>query len=121
MGTNYYAIPKATDEIKKMICDKVNEGDFVSARKLMPDKVHIGKSSSGWRFLFNHNNWEYFKKDLLDLELFLGICTIKDEYGRELTDYEFWRMVKSIENLSTELNYGTVYFGLNFSDSTDFS
>jgi len=65
-----------------MICGKVNEGDFDGVRKLVPERIHIGKSSAGWRFLFNHNNWEYFKQDLFDLELFLSICIIQDEYAK---------------------------------------
>jgi len=121
MGTNYYAIPKATDDLKGKIIDKVNEGDFDYARKLMPDEVHIGKSSAGWQFMFNHNNWKYFKSTRDHLELFLKICNIKDEYDRAISYDDFWEMVEMKKDAKADHQYCSVYFGLQFSNSTDFS
>lgn len=94
MGTNYYAIPKATDERKKEICEMVMKGDFESARKLMPEKIHLGKSSGGWRFCFNHNDWEYYK-NIPGLQAFTKTCAIIDEYGNSISDFEFWRLVEA--------------------------
>ena len=79
MGCNYYAIQKATDDLKKKIIDAVNSNDFVLAKKMIPETIHIGKNSGGWKFCFNHNNWEYFEKSKESLEVFLLACEIYDE------------------------------------------
>ena len=126
MGCNYYAIPKATDDLKKKIIDAVNSNDFVLAKKMIPETIHIGKSSGGWKFCFNHNNWEHFEKSKASLEVFLLACEIYDEYDRQVTNDEFWEMVKAKEEGKGHLIWngqecGTMEFGLNFSNSTEFS
>lgn len=87
MGTNYYAyiIPtkKKKDELKKMIdddeldkvLDKSKEmyGNIeydVSTDQLVGCKVHLGKSSIGWKFLWNpqvflvpHGHYETFQTE----------------------------------------------------------
>jgi len=93
MGTNYYAIPKATDERKAEICEHLNKGDFERARELMPEKIHLGKSSGGWKFCFNHNKWRYYK-NIPDLRAFTKTCSIVDEYGSSVADEDFWRLVE---------------------------
>ncbi len=125
MGCNYYAIKRATDDLKKEIIDAVNSNDFVLAKELMPEKIHVGKSSHGWKFCFNHNNWEYFEKSRESLEEFLLACDIYDEDGSKVSSDEFWEMVESKEFGKGHLfcngrRCGTMEFGLNFSDSTEF-
>lgn len=87
MGTNYYAyiIPtkKKKDELKKMIdddeLDKVSDkskemyGNIkydVDTNQLVGCKVHLGKSSIGWKFLWNpqvflipHGHYETFQTE----------------------------------------------------------
>lgn len=87
MGTNYYAyiIPtkKKKDELKKMIdddeLDKVldkskemygNIKYYVDTNQLAGCKVHLGKSSIGWKFLWNpqvflipHGHYETFQTE----------------------------------------------------------
>lgn len=148
MGTNYYAIPKATDELKKKIIEKVTAGELGLAKQLIPDHVHIGKSSAGWQFCFNHNNWEYFGKSLESLDAFIKAAQIEDEYGTPIDYDKFWAMVNSKKdgldgkeyytnwekyNIDFDgkpyprpsyvpANYGQeTHFGLYFSDSTEFS
>lgn len=67
MGTNYYAIKKKPRVIK------------------VHDKIHLGKSSCGWRFAFQeqeqYHNFEEFKDFILNNNEWI----IKDEYGDEIT------------------------------------
>lgn len=149
MGTNYYAIPKATDELKKKIIEKIDANELQEAKLLIPDSIHIGKQSGGWQFCFNHNDWQYFGKSLAELEVFLLTCNIEDEYGKSITSDEFWQMVNANkEKLDNKeyytnwekynkdfvtgkpmprpnyipRNYGQeTHFGLFFADVTEFS
>lgn len=112
MGTNYYYIRKIEDsdrvELNKRI-DEVkrilNETDNARELKLhlsamldhieydMKDTtIHIGKRSSGWQFLFNHNDFEYYEPTLESIKAFLNRPggKIIDEYGEEYTADEFW-------------------------------
>ena len=85
MGTNYYAIPKWNDsKIKSSI-----------VKKVMKQGIHIGKSSCGWKFCFDHNNWKYFKQNKQSIVDFINSSNIKDEYDRKITPNEFWKLVES--------------------------
>jgi hypothetical protein len=144
MGTNYYAIPQATDEDLESYIKLVKERNFNELIKIIPQKFHIGKSSFGWKFLFNHNNWQYFNKNLKSMKSVLRKSIITDEYGYEVSSEDFWKIVKSQEggmdnkqyyenldrttanrlysNMMKDTNYGQEYhFGLFFSDCTNFS
>lgn len=74
MGTNYYA--------KTNYCDKCDRYD----------KVHIGKQSCGWSFLFSDKYAENFLK--LKERLDSGDI-IEDEYGQVISSYDFFRIVDS--------------------------
>lgn len=124
MGTNYFAIIKVDDSIKKQIKDAVDSDDFEKASSLIPKRIHIGKGSVGWKFLFNHNDWQYFGKvrNGLDcIDSFLSNCKIYDEYCDEITVKQFWDYVNSKQNLKADTEYGTIEDGLNYSKYTDFS
>ena len=86
MGQNYYAIPKLNSRLKKKILEAVNSDDFMLAKKLIPEEIHIGKSSVGWKFLFNHNNWLYFSKSIESLKSFLLSSDIINQYGESITN-----------------------------------
>jgi hypothetical protein len=125
MGCNYYAIPKATEKLKNEIILAVNLEDFTTVKRLIPIEVHIGKSSGGWQFCFNHNNWQYFEKSKESLVAFLLACDIFDEYDRPVSNEEFWNLVENKKGGQAHLTWngsecGTMQFGLNFSNSTDF-
>jgi hypothetical protein len=149
MGTNYYAIPKVSDELKKKIIDKINLNQLQEAKMLIPSSVHIGKASMGWQFCFNHNNWEHFNKSLESIEEFLNSSKIEDEYGKPVSVEDFWKMVNDSKHLldnkkyyerwdEYNINFVTnnplkkpsyipanfgqeIHFGLFFSDSVEFS
>jgi hypothetical protein len=77
MGTNY--------DLHKNICGTCNR----------PEKIlHIGKSSFGWTFSFRaYDEWcihssEDWKREIPQGKIF-------DEYGKEVTEKEFWELVEA--------------------------
>jgi len=93
MGTNYYAVPAATEEEKavlKKLCAKLPE-------------LHIGKSSHGWSFSF-HSPYIWDCEELgieHSIESFTDWCKvlgdsrweIKDEYGDYVSYADFVNIV----------------------------
>ena len=72
MGTNYYAYKIPTKERKQELCNLISNsenwneildnihdtyGDFEYYGKPMGGKVHLGKSSGGWKFLWDPNSY----------------------------------------------------------------
>lgn len=107
MGTNYYLrrkIPLAKlKRIKDMVTeDNIYDGKLDSELNQFPE-IHIGKSSAGWQFLFNHNNGKYYEKTQASINNFLKEEVARggkfvDEYG-ELQDIDdFWGFVMSKKN-----------------------
>ncbi len=127
MSTNYYAIPKLTEEIKLKIIKAVFEDQLELLRKIIPVKIHLGKSVSGWPFLFNHNNWEYYNS-ISELADFIDKCEIVDEYGVIAQAKEFKAMIAEKQKIGaqkyTNSQHGNMYIikdGYVFSTATDFS
>lgn len=120
MGTNFYRIPTAEEMEERRIRLQAR----VIGLKLTPDlvetgfayiddpddewtrlspwdeflngsSVHLGKRSSGWKFLWNWNKQRYYKtKD--DLLAFIRSGRVVDEYGQEfLSQDEFIEMALS--------------------------
>ena len=93
MGSNYYL---------RKICEHCGRYD----------ELHLGKSSAGWKFLFQ-------KSKLINnlAEAVVLTCTydIYDEYGRRITPKEFWDMVleKQKEKSQTD-EYCEIIDGFNF-------
>jgi hypothetical protein len=115
MGTNYYRIPKASEIIiryQKMF-DKigrmdiwnvsdisnlystihVNEFERTNPWNEFTDglKIHVGKRSSGWKFLWNFQDGKFYssKKELLT---FIRSGRVVDEYGELQDTEEFIKM-----------------------------
>ncbi len=108
MGTNYYAIPKVTEEKEKQLIDLSSKKDWMGLRSalLELDEIHIGKSSMGWKFRFDHNNWQYFNQNKQAIIDFINSCTIRDEYGRPCSVDEFWDLVhRKVNGLDTKAYY----------------
>ena len=147
MGTNYYAIKKIDDELQEKLIAPVKARDVEGIRDILPDRVHIGKKSHGWKFFFNHNDWKYFPESREYLNAFLSQCNILDEYGSNISLEEFWDIAThkegeidnkeyftnwdkyNVDSFSGEalpkpnLHYGDLeeyHDGLLFSTSTDF-
>lgn len=169
MGTNFYKIlkPKYTKKQKAQIIKKINEqtkklkeyfndNDYIDKydiedyhkmlNELQPVKVHLGKRSWGWQFLWNHNNEKYYEKTLESIKKFLEEDNgfIIDEYGERFTTDQFLnleigeamyndpeRFINGIQHdADGELTYAwfkcsgyefTTDEGLRFSVSTEFA
>lgn len=107
MGTNVFAIINTVD--KSPYIDRITaaakEGNFNEINRILEEyenrmnneRVHIGKRSGGWKFLFNHNNWRYYGWTKDSIMHFLSQCDyIENEYHDRLTPEQFWE--EYIEN-----------------------
>jgi hypothetical protein len=116
MGTNYYRIPSAEEmEIRKetlikyvqnlptdcgsiltnwrttIKMDDRSEGMNRWERFTDDVKIHLGKRSGGWKFLWNfHENVYYSDKE--ELLAFIRSGRVIDEYGTEINVEEFIKM-----------------------------
>ena len=118
MGTNYYWRPLMTEEEREKILEKVKDSktiqeikDFIYYDILdgKESEVHIGKSSGGWKFLFNlgirkHIRGQSLKKE--DINAWLRSGVIFDEYGDEISVDDFWALVDSKKD---DMNYDEYY------------
>ena len=119
MGTNYYRIPKSKEMMERhqRLHDRVSRLDWHDASligqnfatiknkdseydwdKLNPweeflngTHIHLGKRSSGWKFLWNFNDNKYFstKEELFK---FIRSGRVVDEYGEIMDVEEFIQM-----------------------------
>lgn len=104
MGTNYYLrkhipLPKL-ERIKKLVNPTdIYDGKLQEALEEFQE-IHIGKSSCGWQFLFDHNNWQYYDKTKASINQFICEEILKggqfvNEYGEEVSLKDFWELVES--------------------------
>lgn len=101
MGTNYYAVKKKPRIIK------------------VYDKIHLGKSSVGWRFLFQEQlkyfkNYKEFENFILNNKEF----DIIDEYGQKIEPKELLELIakKQKENNPDDFTYNKNIDRYRFSD-----
>lgn len=93
MGTNFYLRKKVSEEDKQNVIEQISKDNWTKARDLfveMTNRIHIGKRSRGWQFIWNANRFEYFEPNIESLQNWLKSGIIEDEYGREFTFEEFW-------------------------------
>ena len=95
MGTNYYGIKIPTEKDKIKIKKAIDKNEWGTVRELIPERIHIGKSSAGWEFCFDHNYWQYFEKDHVEIKEFINSLSIFDEYGESIPHRTFWEKVVS--------------------------
>jgi hypothetical protein len=114
MSTNYYKIPKASEVRVKYLnlVEQINDLDIWSSESIMNEfrdiekgferwsawdefidglKIHIGKRSSGWKFLWNFQDGKFYtsKEELLK---FIRSGRIVNEYGEIQNTEEFIKM-----------------------------
>ena len=82
MGTNYYA--------RLDVCEHCGRSE---------EDIHLGKSSVGWKFGFRgYEKWDlgHIIHSEKDLKMWLEVTThvITDEYGKDISDEEFWELVE---------------------------
>jgi hypothetical protein len=114
MSTNYFRIPKAGEVRLKYLdlVERINDLDIWSPDNIMNEfsdiergferwspwdvfidglKIHIGKRSSGWKFLWNfQDNKFYTNKE--ELFKFIRSGRVVDEYGELQDTEEFIKM-----------------------------
>ena len=89
MGTNFYLRKKFDSQDQRKLLEDIRYGRYNEAEEMICFKVHIGKRSAGWKFLWNANNFKYFKQSKTSLFEFLKTGRIFDEYGKEFTFDQF--------------------------------
>lgn len=102
MGTNYYAykIPAVSDEELDKLEELAKNHDLKGIvewndrNRFKAEEIHLGKSSCGWQFLFNHNDWKYYGYTQESIIDFMRSCDyIADEYGTKISIDEFWDLI----------------------------
>lgn len=75
MGTNFYARIIPTKERKEHLKKLIDNDEFDliedKIKELYCNEIHLGKRSSGWKFLFNPNHEKYYKLTKEGLRKFL--------------------------------------------------
>lgn len=98
MGTNYYAVMTLNNNDKETAIKLIENDEYEELKDLLDKKygkVHIGKSSCGWKFLFNWNKGKYYDPLKTSINDFLERHRVVDEYGEEIALEAFWDMVES--------------------------
>ena len=115
MGTNYYRVPKGDEMIKReqKLRRRINEMDSINPSQiergfrsisvgewdymspweefLDGTNIHLGKRSSGWKFLWNWNDSKHYKTKE-ELFEFIRNGRVVDEYGELMGQEEFIQM-----------------------------
>jgi len=115
MGTNFYRVPKSHEMISREqrlriridAMDTINPQQIESGFRSIPvsewdaispweefldgTNVHLGKRSSGWKFLWNWNDSKYYKTKE-ELFNFIRSGRVVDEYGQQINQEEFIQM-----------------------------
>lgn len=115
MATNFYLRKKLKDQEKKDIHNKldeffsgkIREDEFLQYFESSIDRIHLGKRSSGWQFLWVSN--PQYENKLSSIEEFItsGDYEIIDEYGTVFTYRDF--IVNEIGNC--------LYEGITYKDT----
>ena len=106
MGTNYYAIKKMSDEDAEKAYKAIEDRDIDALKAVIPLYIHLGKSSIGWQFVFNHNGRKHYSLTRESINDFLKDCKISTEYGEEVSLEDFWKLVDSkSEGLTSKTYY----------------
>jgi len=162
MGTNFYRVPKGNEMIRReqKLRMRIDEMDTINAdvisrgfnsitvgewdsispwdEFLEGTNIHLGKRSSGWKFIWNWNDGKHYKTKQ-ELFKFIRDGRVVDEYGQQIDVEEFITMALEwgkddgwdIETYYTEYperkvtpltrKYEEYIDGLRVSTSTDFS
>lgn len=89
MGTNYFIKRKLSDKQKQIIIDKLMKDEYEDVHFMLPENIHIGKRSSGWKFLWDVHEFKYFNPTKESIFDFLKSGTIIDEYRQEVSFDDF--------------------------------
>lgn len=108
MGCNYYKVISSSSrsDLKEVIKESIennnyyiNEDGYIVLQDvdIRPSRVHIGKSSAGWKFSIDFNNWKYFNKSEQSITDWINDTSdgshIEDEYGNIISPEELLRLI----------------------------
>lgn len=96
MGLNFYLRKKISDEDKERLIKAIKEDDLLAIDNLTKctHKIHIGKSSIGWKFHWDANYFQYFEPNKESILNWLKSGVIYDEEGDKYTYNEFIKFVE---------------------------
>ena len=89
MGTNFYLRRNLSNDQKELLKQYIDQDEYDKIRDNLPEDIHIGKRSYGWKFLWNANKFQYFKPNIESLYEFLKSGDIYNEYGEKFTFDQF--------------------------------
>jgi hypothetical protein len=89
MGTNFYLKKRLSQKKKDELIKYIQTDLYDKIVDELPKSIHIGKRSYGWKFLWDANEFKYFKPTKESLERFLKSGLIFDEYGQQFSYEEF--------------------------------
>lgn len=145
MSTNYFARIIPLKKTKEELKEYIDKDDFIMVEKMLKDNyggdlyidyngvyhgnwIHIGKHSSGWKFLWNPNVWYFTDKceclydsltvDAIKKFIFRDDVIIYDEYNKALDKTEFWNEVMKCSYEGYDYN---TYFKENADSYNDYS
>ena len=150
MGTNFFCVEKISrrqrSKIKSLLMEYIGLVDKADTAcdfhelhskynemisDIIPERVHLGKRSHGWQFLWDYHDGRYFKANLESIKKFLKDKIIFDEnkevfsldqfLNEEIADYLYNTDGKLYDCVELLPSYYFISDGLRFSKSEDFS
>lgn len=150
MGTNFFCVEKISrkqrSKIKSLLREYIGLVDKVDTvcdfhelhskynkmiSDIIPERVHLGKRSYGWQFLWDYHDGRYFKANLESIKKFLKDKIIFDEnkevfsldqfLNEEIADYLYNTDGKLYDCVELLPSYYFISDGLRFSKSENFS
>lgn len=89
MGVNFFITRNISRSTKTVLKQLVDSESWSALKDSVPEKIHIGKMTPGWQFLWNANDFNHFEPSKQSLRGFLHMGQIEDENGKLYTFDEF--------------------------------
>lgn len=97
MGINYYVSKKMSYDKKRQAIRYIKNDEIGGLIDMINsiDRIHIGKYSHGWQFLFNANERRYYDLTRESIDNFIRDenYRFENEYGEIVDPDKFWEMV----------------------------
>ena len=103
MSTNYYVKNVPTLAQREQVKKLIDLAQYKEAAEMLNDfaeDIHIGKSSGGWRFLFNLNGCRFYS-DTKSFYEWIQDKEITDEYEDVISLSDFIALVDSKKNFKS--------------------
>lgn len=105
MGTNFELRERINKEKKEKLKSLIDEENWEDLIDNIPENIHIGKRSTGWKFLWDAHDFRYFKPNKESLIEWLKSGDIYDEYGRKYSFEQFWNKEIWFDGFDCETYY----------------